>query len=66
MNSKFKELVDQCGTIIEPLNMDVTWKEIDFLCEQIVKECASVCDDHPGFSGRILSELILKRFGVDQ
>ena len=64
MNPKFKEIVERCGTHIEPLNMDVTWKEIDFLCEQIVKECANICEEHPGFSGRTLSDLILRHFEV--
>lgn len=66
MQEKFKEIFDNCGTHIEPLNMEVTMKEIEFLMEKIVYECASVCEEHPSYGGRMLSDLILKKFNMNK
>lgn len=64
MNDKFKELFDECGIHIDPLNMEVTMKELGFLCEQIVLECAAVCEEHPALSGRDLAQAVLDKFNV--
>lgn len=64
MNNRINELFEECGIVLDPLNMEVTRKEVEYLCEQIVLECASICEDRPSFSGRTLSDLIIKHFGI--
>lgn len=65
MKQKFKEIYDDNGIYIEPLNMDATMKEIEHFIEQIVIECAAVCEEHPSYGGRMLADLILKKFEID-
>lgn len=65
MKQKFKEIYDDNGIYIDPLNMDATMKEIEFFIEQIVIECAAVCEEHPSYGGRMLSDLILKKFEIN-
>ena len=64
MKAKFKEIYDDNGIYIDPLNMDATMKEIEHLIEQIVIECAAVCEEHPSYGGRMLADLILRKFDV--
>ena len=33
--------------------------------ELIVEECAKACEDHPGWSGRMIGEQIKQHFGVE-
>ena len=42
MNNQINEIAKECGFYIDPLNSKVTQKEVEFLCEQIVKECVAV------------------------
>ena len=65
MKQKFKEIFDNNGICIEPLNMDATMLEIEWFIEQIVLECAAICEEHPSYGGRMLADLILKKFEVD-
>jgi predicted metal-dependent RNase len=65
MKAKFKEIFEDNGIYIDPFNMDATMKEIEFFIEQIVIECAAVCEEHPSYGGRMLADLILKKFEVD-
>lgn len=65
MKAKFKEIFEDNGIHIDPLNMDATMKEIEYFIEQIVIECAAVCEEHPSYGGRMLADLILKKFEVD-
>lgn len=39
MNKKIKELYDRAGVTLSPYNMDVNYKEIEFLVEMAIKEC---------------------------
>ncbi len=66
MNNRINELFEECGIVLDPLNMKVTRKEVEYLCERIVRECASICEDRPAFSGRTLSSLILERFEMNK
>ena len=34
--------------------------------ELIVRECAKACEDHPGWSGRMIGEQIKQHFGVEE
>jgi hypothetical protein len=65
MTNRINELFEECGIYLDPHNLEVTRKEVDYLCEQIVIECAALCEEHPSFSGRKLSDLIIKHFGVE-
>lgn len=65
MTNRINELFEECGIHLDPHNPGVTRKEVDYLCEQIVMECAAICEERPAFSGRTLSDLILKHFGVE-
>ena len=65
MKQKFQEIFDDNGIYIEPLNMDATMKEIEHLLEQVVIEAAAVCEEHPSYGGRMLADLILKKFEID-
>ena len=64
MKAKFKEIFEDNGIHIDPLNMDATMKEIEFLLEQVVVEAAAICEEHPSYGGRMLSDLILRKFDV--
>ncbi len=65
MTNRINELFEECGIVLNTLNPEVTRKEVDFLCEQIVLECAAICEERPAFSGRTLSDIIIKHFGVE-
>lgn len=45
MKSRIKTLVDECGLYLAEDNVEVLHKEIEFLCEQIVRECICIVDD---------------------
>ena len=47
------------GTVIESLTAGK-------VAELIVKECAKACEDHPGWSGRMIGEQIKQHFGVKE
>lgn len=62
MNEKIRQLMDECGTYIDPHNIEVTRKEIEFLCEQVVRECAEIVS---GDGGDIYASSILYEFNID-
>ena len=67
MNTKIKRLADECSLYIDPTNSEVTYKEIEFLCEQVVRECISVVDG--AVARRIPASeytyMIKEYFGID-
>lgn len=65
MNKHFEELSERCGTYIAPHNNEVTWKEIDFLCEQVVRECAEWMKANV-VNGENIAEALLNRFDITQ
>ena len=42
MNKRIAEIIEECGIHIDPLNIEASWREVEFLCEKIVEECISV------------------------
>jgi transposase len=34
--------------------------------ELMVRECVSICEDHPGWTGRMIGEQIKEHFGVKE
>lgn len=64
MNEKIRQLMDECGTYIDPHNIEVTRKEIEFLCEQIVRECAGIAY-RSGDDGDCYANSILYEFNID-
>lgn len=63
MNPKIQELIDDCDTYIDP-NNKIAKREIEILCEEVVIECAAICEEHPAMSGRSLADMILRRFNI--
>jgi hypothetical protein len=45
MKSRIKKLADECGLYLAEDNAEVLHREIEFLCEQVVRECVSIVDD---------------------
>lgn len=45
MKSQIKKLADECGLYVPKDNLEVLQNEIEFLCEQVVRECVSIVDD---------------------
>ena len=67
MNTKIKRLANECGLYIDPTNLEVTYREIEFLCEQVVRECISIVDG--AVARRIPASeytyMIKEYFGID-
>ena len=67
MNTKIKRLTDECSLYIDTTNSEVTYKEIEFLCEQVVRECISIVDG--AVARRIPASeytgMIKEYFGID-
>lgn len=61
-----KEIMIECGTYIAPENIDVTYKEIEFLCEHIIRKCASVADDNYNKGFCPVGGYIKEYFGIDK
>ena len=64
-NAKIEQLMEECGTYIDPHNLEVSKLEIEHLCETVAIECAALCEDNPAMTGRKLSDLILKHFNIE-
>ena len=71
MNERIKEIASQVLDELVP----ETWvalgydkiKEIQFrTAELIVAEMLQTCEDHPGWSGRMIGEQIKQDFGVEE
>ena len=71
MNERIKQIT---GQVLDEL-VPETWtrlgydkiKEIQFrTAELIVKEMLQTCEDHPGWSGRMIGEQIKQHFGVKE
>lgn len=58
MNEHVKQLALECYNPYS--NFD-----IEKFAELIVRECAKACEDHPGWSGRMIGEQIKQHFGVE-
>lgn len=61
MNKHFEQLSERCGTYISPYNMEANWREIDFLCEHVVRMCADWVEQHVGDDKR---DALLNHFDI--
>jgi hypothetical protein len=63
MNERIKELALQAGGSHYP---DVGGKTLEKFAELIVKEMLKTCEEHPGWTGRMIGEEIKQHFGVGE
>jgi len=77
MNERIKELAEQAGLKHHNwITNESNVKDGDFkyprledyekFAELIVKEMLQTCEDHPGWSGRMIGEQIKQHFGVEE
>jgi hypothetical protein len=68
MNERIKELAEQATTYIKPTeNSGEGWIfDKEKFAELIVAKMLQTCEDHPGWSGRMIGEQIKQDFGVDE
>ena len=63
MNERIKELLEQAGVKYVTMPKDTVYEKF---AELIVAEMLQTCEDHPGWSGRMIGEQIKQDFGVDE
>ena len=63
MNERIRELAEQAE-----LNATLLFNKdkLEKFAELIVAEMLQTCEDHPGWSGRMIGEEIKKHFGVEE
>ena len=77
MNERIQQLAEQAGLKHHNwITNESNVKDGDFkyprledyekFAELIVRECAKACEDHPGWSGRMIGEQIKQHFGVTE
>lgn len=54
---QFEELTERCGTYIG-INQEANWKEIEFLCEQVVRMCGDWLVDNAVNGNALQSQLL--------
>jgi hypothetical protein len=62
MNERIKELLEQAGVKFVVMPKDTEYEKF---AELIVAEMLQTCEDHPGWSGRMIGEQIKQHFGVE-
>ena len=63
MNEQIREIYKQAS--FDP-SVDSEESMVEKFAELIVRECAKACEDHPGWSGRMIGEEIKEHFGVEE
>ena len=63
MNERIKELLEQAGVKYVTMPDDTVYEKF---AELIVAEMLQTCEDHPGWSGRMIGEQIKQDFGVKE
>ena len=61
MNLRIQELINQSKRL--PYEHNVS---LESFAELIVAEMLQACEDHPGWSGRMIGEQIKLHFGVEE
>jgi hypothetical protein len=64
MNERIQELINQ-ATECYSNGQERTFDKEKF-AELIVQEMLQTCEDHPGWSGRMIGEQIKQHFGVEE
>jgi hypothetical protein len=57
-NPAVVEIAQECGFYVDVHDPDITWKEVEFLCEMVARTCAEMVSD---FSER---DAILRSFNL--
>ena len=67
MNERIRELAEQATKKYDRLGNEIPFAQPDLekFAELIVKECVSICEDHPAWTGRMIGNQIKEHFGVD-
>ena len=63
MNERIRELLEQAGIKYVTMPKDTVYEKF---AELIVAEMLQTCEDHPGWSGRMIGEQIKQDFGVEE
>ena len=63
MNERIRELLEQAGVKYVTVPKDTVYEKF---AELIVAEMLQTCEDHPGWSGRMIGEQIKQDFGVEE
>ena len=63
MNKRIKELLEQAGVKYVTMPKDTVYEKF---AELIVAKMLQTCEDHPGWSGRMIGEQIKQHFGVKE
>ncbi len=66
MNERIKELMEEAGIydfVVESMGIN---EEMEKFAELMVRECVSICEVHPAWTGRMIGEQIKQRFGVEE
>jgi hypothetical protein len=63
MNKRIQELLEQAGVKYVTMPKDTVYEKF---AELIVAEMLQTCEDHPGWSGRMIGEQIKQDFGVEE
>lgn len=61
-NKTFRKMSEECGIILDGDNYTATGKEIEFLLEKVVKECASMVENSSHKSTDQITADILEHF----
>lgn len=68
INSRIKEVFDECQVYTDDLNPEATYREIEFFAEQIIKECCNVL--RPELRDMVSRgqavDMIKRHFGVEE
>jgi hypothetical protein len=62
MNERIRELLEQAGVKFVVMPKDTEYEKF---AELIVEKMLQTCEDHPGWSGRMIGEQIKQDFGVE-
>ncbi len=65
MNERIKQLAEQAGMhdfVLEAMGIG---EEFEKFAELIVREMLVTCEEHPAWTGRMISEQIKQHFGVE-
>ena len=63
MNERIRELLEEAGVKYVTMPKDTVYEKF---AELIVAEMLQTCEDHPGWSGRMIGEQIKQDFGVEE
>ena len=66
MNKRIGQLAEQAGLLGPSSRVGNSHEATEKFAELIVREMLKTCEDHPGWSGRMIGEEIKQHFGVEE